>query len=63
MTSHLRLAYYRTRTRSLGQIESEMQEAKAALDNAPRGSYAEEYAQERYDRLRREYNNFLTRAH
>jgi hypothetical protein len=54
MGAQLRMAYQRTRQRSLGQVISELQEAEANLRRAARGSFAEEYAENRVRILKRE---------
>lgn len=54
MSAQLRMAYQRTRQRSLGQVISELQEAEANLKRAARGSFAEEYAENRVRVLKRE---------
>lgn len=58
MNAIVKLAYQRTRGRTLGQIESELQEAEANLKRATRGSFAEEYAETRVRRLKIEKARF-----
>ena len=54
MGTQLRMAYQKTRQRSLGQVPSELQEAEANSRRAVRGSFAEEYAENRVRILKRE---------
>jgi len=54
MNANMRLVYQRTRQRTLGQIESELQEAQANAKRATRGTFSEEYAEHRVGVLLRE---------
>jgi hypothetical protein len=58
MNAHIRLAYQKTRQRTIGQIEAEIMEAEANLLRATRGTFAEEYAETRLQRLKTELARF-----